>query len=263
YGIEAVSNSTGSISVTTGANDVIISGSVGIDAYNQATSIPQQGGLTTSNITVTAAGTIESGFLLTGVSSRPAGILAGYRGGTTSTSTPNAAVFGNVAVNNSANIVALGGDGIRAYTYGSGNVTVQDLANTTIVANDEYGICAPSYGSGSISVSTAAGDIIDSGASGLVAVNLATAIGSGANSTVSVTAAGTINSGAHLNAISGSQPQGISAGYYPGDAGASNTNVNGTVKVDNFANVTPAAGWGIHASNWGNGSVTLTDEAGT
>ena len=140
YGIEAVSNSTGSISVTTSANDFIVSGSVGIDAYNQATSIPQQGGVTTSNIIVTAAGTIDSGFLLTGSSSRPAGILAGYRGGTTSA--PNAAVFGNVAVNNSANIIATGGDGIRAYTYGSGNVTVQDLAGTTIAASDEFGIIA-------------------------------------------------------------------------------------------------------------------------
>ncbi len=198
YGIEAVSNSTGSISVTTGTNDVIISGSVGIDAYNQATSIPQQGGLTTSNITVTAAGTIELGFLLTGVSSRPAGILAGYRGGTTSTSTPNAAVFGNVAVNNSANIVALGGDGIRAFTYGSGNVTVQDLAGATIVASDEFGIDASSYGVGSVSVSTVAGDVINSGSSGLQSINLATAITAAAGSTVTLTARGTVISGTHL-----------------------------------------------------------------
>ena len=41
----------------------------------------------------------------------------------------------------------LGGDGIRAYTYGSGNVTVQDLAGTTIAASDEFGIIASSYGS--------------------------------------------------------------------------------------------------------------------
>ena len=202
YGIEAVSNSTGSISVTTNANDFIVSGSVGIDAYNQATSIAQLAGVTTSNIIVTAAGTIDSGFLLTGSSSRPAGILAGYRGGTTNT--PNAAVFGNVAVNNSANIVATGGDGIRAYTYGSGNVTVQDLAGTTIVAKDEFGIDASSYGVGSVLISTAAGDVINSGASGLAAVNLATAIAAGAASSVNVTARGTVNSGTHLN------PSGVS-----------------------------------------------------
>ncbi len=260
YGIEAVSNSTGSISVTTSANDLIVSGSAGIDAYNQATSIPQQGGVTTSNIIVTAAGTINSGYLLTGASSRPAGILAGYRGGTTNT--PNAAVFGNVAVNNSADINAAGGDGIRAYTYGSGNVTVQDLAGTTIVANDALGIEALSYGVGSVSVSTVAGDVIDSGSSGLQSINLATAIAVAAGSTVSLTARGTVNSGTHLTP-GGNQPQGLSAGYYPGDAGVSNTNVNGTVNIDNFANVTAAAGWGIDAYNWGNGSVTVTDEANT
>src|SRR6185312_2043006 len=57
--------------------------------------------------------------------------------------------------------------------------------------------------------------------------------------------------------------QGLSAGYYPGNAGVSNTNVNGTVSIDNFANITAAAGWGIDAYNYGNGSVTVTDETGT
>ena len=77
-----------------------------------------------------------------------------------------------------------------------------------------------------------------------------------------MTARGTINSGTHLTP-GGAQPQGISAGYFPGNVGASNTNVNGSVVVDNFANITAAAGWGINAYNFGNGSVQLTDEAGT
>ncbi len=260
YGIEAVSNSTGSISVTTGANDFILAGSAGIDAYNQATSIPQQGGITTSNISVTTAGVINSGFLLTGSSSRPAGILAGYRGGTTNA--PNAAVFGNVTVTNAANIVALGGDGIRAYNYGSGNVTVQDLANTTIAATDEFGISASSYGIGRVLVTTAAGDIVNSGSTGIQAINLASAIAASAGSTVSLTARGTVITGTHLTP-GGNQPQGLSAGYYPGNTGVSNTNVNGSVSIDNFANVSAAAGWGIDAYNYGNGSVTVTDETGT
>jgi hypothetical protein len=260
YGIEAASNGTGSISVTTATNDVITSGSAGINAYNQATSIPQVGGLTTSSISVTAAGTINSGSLLTGSSSRPAGILAGYKGGTTTT--PNASVFGNVVVNNSASINAAGGDGIRAYNYGSGNVTIHDLAGTTIVALDQFGVTAANYGIGSVSISTVAGDVISSGSSGIQAINLATAIAAGAASSVSVTANGTINSGTHLTP-GGNQPQGISAGYFPGNVGASNTNVNGTVVVDSFANVTVAAGWGIDAYNYGNGSVILTDEANT
>ena len=55
YGIEAASNGTGSISVTTMTNDIVTSGSAGINAYNQATSIPQVGGMTASSITVTAS----------------------------------------------------------------------------------------------------------------------------------------------------------------------------------------------------------------
>ena len=259
YGIEAFSNSTGNVSVTTATNDTIVSGSVGINVYNQATSIPQTGGSTTSTITVTAAGTIDSGFVLTGGSARPAGILAGYKGGTTST--PNSAVFGNVIVNNSANINSGGGDGIRAYNYGNGNVTISDLAGTTINAVDEFGIQAASFGTGNVTVSSVAGDIIDSGSSGLSGVNLATSIAAGI-STVAVTARGTINSGFHLTP-SGSQPQGVSSGYFPGNAGNSNTNVNGTVTLDNFANVTAAAGWALDAYNYGNGNVTLTDEANT
>src|SRR6266850_5467944 len=188
YGIEAFSNSTGRISVTTAVKDVVTSGRAGINAYNQATSIPQVGGVTTSLISVTANGTIN---------------------------TPNAAVLGNVTVDNFANIIAAGGDGIRAYNYGSGDVTVNDHSNTTIVAKDVFGIIATTYGIGKVSVTTAAGDVIDSGASGVAAVNQATAIPVGAASSVSVTANGTIHSGTHLNP-SGSQPQGISAGYFPG-----------------------------------------------
>ena len=240
YGIEATSNGQGSVVVTTAANDVIASGSAGINAYNQAPSIPQVGGITTSSISVTAVGTINSGSGLTGSSSRPAGILAGYKGGTTTT--PNAAVFGDVVVNNSANITAAGGDGIRAYNYGSGNVTIHDLTGATIIAPDEIGVNAASYGTGNVSISTVAGDIINSGSSGIQAINLATTIASGI-STVSVTAQGTINSGTHLTP-GGAQPQGISAGYF-GSNGVANTSINGTVNVDNFANVTAAAGWGL------------------
>jgi hypothetical protein len=258
YGIEAFSNSTGNVSVTT-TNDTIVSGSAGLNVYNQATSIPQTGGATTSTITVTAAGTIDSGFVLTGSSARPAGILVGYKGGTTSA--PNSAVYGNVLVNNSANINSGGGDGIRAYNFGNGNVTVNDLANTSINAPDEFGIQGSAYGSGNVTVSSVASDIINSGSSGLAGVNLASSIAAGL-STVSVTARGTINSGFHLTP-SGSQPQGVSSGYFPGNAGNSNINVNGTVILDNFADVTAAAGWGLDAYNYGNGSVTLTDEANT
>jgi len=257
--IEAFSNSTGSISITTAASDVLTSGSAGINAYNQATSIPQVGGITTSSITVAARGTINSGTALTGIGARPAGILAGYKGGTSLT--PNAAVFGNVIVDDFANITAAGGDGIRAYTYGSGDVTVNDHSGT-INAKDMFGITASSYGSGKVSIVTAAGVIINAGSSAIQAINLASAIDVSAASSVSVTANGTIHTGLHLTP-SGSQPQAISAGYFPGNVGASNTNVNGTVSIDNFADVTADAGTGINAFNYGNGNVTLINEANT
>ena len=261
YGIEATSNGTGSINVTmaAAAGDVINSGSVGINAYNQAAAIPQISGVTSSTIAVTAYGTINSGDLLTGSSSRPAGILAGYRGGTTNT--VNAAVYGNVTVDNFANINAAGGDGIRAYNFGNGNVTVTDHAGTTITTKDQFGIDAQTNGTGQVTVTTAAGDIITSGSYGIQAINLATSIPVAAASSVSVTAFGTIHAGFHLSPGAG-QNQGVSAGYWPNN-GTSDTAVNGTVSIDNFANVTSDNGWGVNAYNWGNGSVTLTDEAGT
>ncbi len=254
--IQAVSAGVGNISVTTATGDVITSNSTGINANNQAAAIPLADA---STISVTAYGTIDSGPILTSSGNQPAGILAGYRGGTTNTINPN--VFGSVTINNNANITASGGDGIRGYNYGTGNITITDQPNTTIVAPGEYGIRESNYGSGNDSVTTSSGDSITSGSSGISAVNLATAIAAAANSQISVVAHGTINVGTGLTG-SGSQTQGISAGYF-GSNGTSNTAINGTVSVDSFANVTAAAGWGINAFNWGNGSVTLTDESGT
>src|SRR5262249_21633635 len=132
YGIEAVANGRGSISVTTAS--VINSASVGINAYNQATVLPQNAN---STISVTANGTINSGTVLTGAGARPAGILAGYRGGSVNTVNPN--VFGNVIIDNFATINAAGGDGIRGYNFGGGNVTIVSHG-ATIVARDVYGI---------------------------------------------------------------------------------------------------------------------------
>ena len=257
YGIEAFSTSTGSLSVTTAANSQIRSGSAGIIAYNQATSIPQVGGVTTSSISVTANGTIESGTTPTGAGVRPAGIVAVYSGDVANTVNP--AVFGNVTVDNFATITADGGDGIRATNYGSGDVTVNDHAGSSIAAGDVYGISGSVLGSGRISITMEAGAVINSGSYGIQAVDLATAVAAAAGSTVTVTAHGTIHSGTHLS-TGGAQPKGISAGYFP-NGGVSDTNVNGTVFVDNFANVTADGGVGVNAYNFGNGNVTLLDEA--
>ena len=52
-----------------------------------------------------------------------AGIVAGFNNnGSTATASPN--VFGDVIVNNSANITAAAGRGIVAYNNGIGNVTI-------------------------------------------------------------------------------------------------------------------------------------------
>jgi hypothetical protein len=111
YGIEAFSGGQGNITVTTALGDIVTSGSVGINVYNQAISTPAS-----SSILVTANGTINSGTTFTSSGGRPAGILAGYKGGTTNA--VNTAVNGNVTVENYADINAAGGDGIRAYTFG-------------------------------------------------------------------------------------------------------------------------------------------------
>ena len=258
YGIEAYSAGTGNISVTTSADDMVDSASAGINAINQATAIAQSAD---STITVSANGSIDSGTTLNTDGSRPAGIEAGYEGGTTATA--NAAVFGTVSVTNNANITALGGDGIRATNFGNGNVTVTDDANTAIQttgAQGQYGIEAFSAGVGSLSVTMSTGDTIDANGTGILATDQATTIPAAADSSISVTAKGTINSGTNLTE-SGGPPGGILAGYNAD--GEAQSGVNGNVTVDNFANITAAAGDGIDAYDFGNGNVTITDEANT
>jgi hypothetical protein len=265
YGIRAGSSGTGNVTVTTGTGSTISSASAGISAYNQATSIPQTGGVTTSSIAVTANGTINSGTALTLLGNRPAGILAGYLGG--STATVNPAVFGNVTVDNFANITAAGGDGIRAYNYGNGNVTVNDHPSTTINAKDEFGIEAFSYGTGNLSVTTTTSDSVTSGSAGLVAQSNATSIpqvGGITTNSISITAVGTINSGSAPTATS-NVPAGIIAGYAGATSGNGTPNaaVFGNVVVNNSANINAAAGDGIRAFNYGNGNITVNDLAGT
>ena len=105
------------------------------------------------------------------------------------------------------------------------------------------------------------GSTINSGGSGLNIINFDTAIAASADSMITVTTNGTINSGTTLNP-SGSQPQGIVAGYYGASTTAiANTNVNGTAVVNNNANITAAAGYGIDAYNYGNGNVTVNEGA--
>jgi hypothetical protein len=279
YGIGALSYLTGSISVSTSAGDNISSGSTGILAVNLAAAVPASAD---STITVTANGTIDSGPNLDAGGYASAGIAAGYN----NSGAADLDVTGTVLINNYANISAAGEWGIDAFNYGNGNVTVNDYAQNitgaqtgiaayqlsggtgdlavllgsgaAITGTAEYGIEAYSSGTNDISVTTATNDTITSGSSGISAVNAATVIPSSADSTVTVTAYGTINSGSTLNAA-GFPAAGIQAGYN----GPSDLNVTGTVLVNNYANITAAAGWGIDAFDYGNGNVTVNDTAQT
>ena len=315
YGIQAKSLGTGSIIVTTASGDIISSASTGLHAVNQAALIPLTAD---STIAVYAYGSINSGTTPTGAGSTPAGIGALYQGGTQST--PNANVYGNIFVYNYANITAAAGDGIRAIDYGNGNVTVNDEQNTSINSAGGYGIDAQVYGTGgatvngsaqttingaqtgigvfqnssgpgdlavvmgasagiagtalygieagsagtgSIFVSTSTGDIINSGSSGITVFNSATAIPNSDASIISVTAYGTINSGS--NAEGSFSPAGISVAYRGASSGPNTPNLNvfGNITINNSANITASAGYGIKAFNYGNGNVTVSDLAGS
>src|SRR5260370_25245584 len=208
---------TGNGTVTTGTGDTITSGSAGINVYNQASTIAQAAG---STITVNAYGTITSGATNVGTN-QSAGILAGYQGGTTGT--PNSTAFGDVKVNNFANIDATaGGDGIRAYNFGPGNIFVTDAGGTTITSKS----------------------------SGILAVNESNGILAAANSAVTVTVHGTISSGLQNNQ-NGSLPAALDAGYLPTGLQQTNGSVAADVAmtVTKNAVITAQAGYGVNAFN--------------
>ncbi len=266
-GILALSKSTGSISITTAPGDTITgdagsTGSSGIDAVNELAAIPLTAA---SSIVVTAYGTINSGSAVTGTGTPPAGILAGYLGGSASPATfPLTAINGDVVVNNFANITAAGGDGIRAYNYGIGDVTVSDEAGEIVAlggANPTngygVGIGAYDFGTGNIDVSTAAGTSIQSGSSGISAINEAPAAPS--NSTVIVVAHGTITSGI-IPTGGGSPAAGILAGYNFNSS--ADGNVAGSLIIDDFASISAPSGTdGVRGINYGVGDITITAEA--
>ncbi|WP_334534472.1 VCBS domain-containing protein [Bradyrhizobium sp. AZCC 2230] len=171
----------------------------------------------------------------------------------------NAANAGDISITQLGGAVG-GAYGIDAQTRGDGDITID--AGGTITGSSIYGIRARSYGAGSETVTTEAGSVVTSGSSGIVAVNRAISLDAN-DSTIIVNAHGTINSGSSLNQ-SGNPPAGIQAGYNGATTGAAvNTDVNGSVIINNYANVTASGGYGIHAYNYGNGDVTVNDGAGT
>ncbi|QAU49560.1 hypothetical protein XH91_32165 [Bradyrhizobium guangzhouense] len=172
----------------------------------------------------------------------------------------NAANAGDISITQLGG-AAGGAFGIDATTQGDGDVGIDaggDITGTSI-----YGIRARSYGTGDITVTTEAGSVVTSGSSGIVAVNRATSLDGGDDSTVTVNAHGAIHSGGTTN-LGGNPPAGIQAGYAGSTNGsAANTGVSGTVVVNNYADITAGAGSGIDAYNYGNGDVTVNSFAGT
>ena len=181
-------------------------------------------------------------------------------------------------------INAAGGDGIRAYNYGIGNVTVNQFAGTItaldasslVPAGYGIGIAANNYGSGDIYINMSAGTI-NAGGSGISALNRAVSTASlpsvPSTSIVSVLAFGTINSGpitTDTNTAVKDPAAGILAGYDPGNSDTIDANIHGNVVVDDHASILAAAGAdGIRAVNYGTfdanglgGTVTVTVEAG-
>lgn len=170
-----------------------------------------------------------------------------------------------MVVTNFANITAAAGDGIRAYNYGNGNVTVIDDAGTITALGGTsptngfgVGIGAYNFGTGSISVSTAAGTTIESGSSGISAVNEAPS--APFSSTVIVVAKGTITSGS-IPTGNGNPAAGILAGYNFNSS--PDNNVAGSLVIDDYASISAASGTdGIRGFNYGTGDIEITAESG-
>jgi hypothetical protein len=278
YGLFALSTDSGNISVITNLGSSITSSGVGIDAVNEAPTIAKS---VNSSIVVTSYSTISSGAVVTGTGSPSGGIVAGYLGGSTIPTTfPLTGLYGDVTVNNFGNITAAAGDGIRAYSYGIGDVTVNEGAGTISAlggANPTNGygdgINASTRGPGDLLVTTATGIVINSGSSGISALNYAPALSANtfsvpSTSYVTVIAHGAITSGT-IPTLSGDPAAGILAGYNPGVTSTNqvdsvNGNVAGNVFIDDYATIIATAGItdGIRGINYGTGSVTIITETG-
>jgi len=265
---ENFNNLEGNITVNMSAGDVITSTGAGINVYDGALS------LVSGTILVNAAGTINSGTFLNGSNTgQPAGILAGYLGtnnGSTPATIPVPNLNGNVIINSSADINAAGGDGIRGYTYSTGDVTINATAGaiTALYLNNPIdgtangygdGISAQNNGPGSIYVTTAAAVSIHAGGSG-IAANDGDSGTVSSGSLISVIAYGTIESGmnSNLKTGSGNLTAGILAGYNFNSTVTGN--VHGNVVIDDHAKVTADVGDGIRGYNYGTGDVTITVE---
>jgi hypothetical protein len=285
-GVDATSTGTAAMTIT-GAGSVTSTGADGIDATSAGgdITITPAGAVTgafngidatqngSGSITISTTGTVLGnngpGIIADESATAVGGILIDGTGAVTGTDSDNSGILAEIlnAANASDVTVSQTGnisgafDGVLALTDGDGNVTVTTGASATITGTAYYGILALSYGSGSVSVSTTIDDTVDSGSAGIVAENWATPSEPSSLGSITVTAYGAINSGTQPTLL-GNAPAGILAGYLPGGAASPNTNVSGSVIVNDDANITAQAGDGIRAFNFGNGDVTVNDNYG-
>nr|WP_246504522.1 VCBS domain-containing protein [Bradyrhizobium agreste] len=236
-GLVVTQNGAGDISLTA-TKDITGGAGNGITLRNSATG---SGDITVNNLTGKA----------TGSGANSVGVLV---------ENLNAGNGGDISITQLGGAVG-GAFGIDAGTLGNGDIDID--AGGSITGGSIYGIRTRSYGSGSQTVTTGAGSVVTSGSSGVVAVNRATSIDGAAENSITITAYGTIYSGSGPN-LAGNAPAGIEAGYTGATTGThANIGVNGTVIVNNHANITAAAGYGINAFSYGNGDVTVNSFAGT
>ncbi|MGA2893337.1 MAG: hypothetical protein ABSE22_10730 [Xanthobacteraceae bacterium] len=229
--------------IESGSGNITIGGSGNLTGQNGYGVLAEQSATGLGDLLIDGTGNV------TGTGSTFDGILAEIL---------NAADASNVTVSQTGGVSG-GKTGIQAQTDGTGNETIIAGTGAVITGTADYGIGAYSTGTGNISVTTVTNDTVNSGSSGILAVNNATAVPASADSMITVTANGSIDSGSNLNSA-GLAPAGIQAGYGTGSA---DLNVTGTVLVNNNANIIATAGWGIDAFNYGNGNVTLNDTAQT
>jgi hypothetical protein len=246
-GIFAKNSGPGNISVVTSAGDVIdtsTTGSAAVRALNDALAAPSS-----SLVSVIANGTIFSGPNPTGGGEPSAGILAGYN----TNGQPQNGVAGNVFVDDFANInfngavvAPAGTDGIRAFNYGTGNISVIAEANATI-AGDRYGVFAHGHNGGNITIVSNATVIGNGTATGNAGIN-ANTTGTGS---IYIDVNGSVSSPVQdIVATSDSGPISIiitNAGTLSGGPVAINATA-GTITVDNAGTI--------------NGSVTLAGSSG-
>ena len=242
FGIEVSAygkDSTGNIKVSTGVLSTLTANGTGIFADNSATAIPVSAG---STIEVKANGSINSGTIRNpvgqlpeeggGAISTPGGILAGYNGGPVfnafatgpytscgrfgcTTLTPNPKVNGTVNVINNAAIDAKGGDGIFAFNFGNGNVSVKSRAPITVTGSSaKNGIEAFSAEIGKISV--------------VASANVSGGNGNGVKTTSAGTAKTTVR-------IRGGTTEGATSGVTALSAG-------GPIQIENAATIRNTSG---------------------